>query len=197
MKNSPMKIFLSVAVIFVMMSASVAIDAAPVNYKQVVQVVNAKPGKAGTGNFSQLRLARKNFALTLNDGDGDDKKDGDEKKKESAAPTQDDRVITITTEEIAENEECDCVEAIEIAKTGIPKWPFFGLGAIPFIFIPPPKTDSPTPTPPTTQTPTPMTPTPTPPPVPEPMTLLLFGTGLAGIGLAARKKFGKKDETES
>jgi hypothetical protein len=30
------------------------------------------------------------------------------------------------------------------------------------------------------------------------MTLLLFGTGLASIGLAARKKFGKKkaDETE-
>jgi hypothetical protein len=28
--------------------------------------------------------------------------------------------------------------------------------------------------------------------VPEPMTILLFGTGLASIGLAARRKFGKK-----
>jgi hypothetical protein len=44
-----------------------------------------------------------------------------------------------------------------------------------------------------------MTPTPTPPPepVPEPMTILLFGTGLAGIGLAARRKFGKKGEEKA
>ena len=29
------------------------------------------------------------------------------------------------------------------------------------------------------------------------MTLLLFGTGLAGIGLAARRKLGKKDKDET
>jgi hypothetical protein len=53
-----------------------------------------------------------------------------------------------------------------------------------------------TPTPPgTTPTPPPITPYPTPPPpepVPEPITILLFGSGLASVGLAARKKFGKK-----
>lgn len=205
------------------MMAAVSINAAPVKYKQVVQVVNVKPGKAGTGSFSQLRLARKNFSLTVSDGDGDgdgdgdkDKKDGDKDKKdseESAAPSpQDDRVIAITTEEITDDAECDCVEAIEVIKPGIPKWPFFGLGAIPLAFIPggnDTPTPTPTPTTPTTMTPTPtptptptmtptptptMTPTPTPPPVPEPMTLLLFGTGLAGVGLAARKKFGRKEE---
>jgi hypothetical protein len=29
------------------------------------------------------------------------------------------------------------------------------------------------------------------------MTLLLFGTGLAGIGVAARKRFGKKKDSET
>jgi hypothetical protein len=29
------------------------------------------------------------------------------------------------------------------------------------------------------------------------MTILLFGTGLAGIGLAARRKFGKQKEEKS
>jgi hypothetical protein len=44
-----------------------------------------------------------------------------------------------------------------------------------------------------------MTPPPsTPPvPVPEPITLLLFGSGLASIGVAARKRFGKKSVDEN
>lgn len=51
-----------------------------------------------------------------------------------------------------------------------------------------PKTNTPTPTP------TPPGPTPTPPaPVPEPVTMVLFGTGLAAVGMAARRRFGKKD----
>ncbi|MBA2621453.1 MAG: PEP-CTERM sorting domain-containing protein [Acidobacteria bacterium] len=57
-----------------------------------------------------------------------------------------------------------------------------------------------TPTAPTTPIPTvtpPSTMSPTPAPVPEPMTLLLFGTGLASIGMAARKKLGKKEKQET
>lgn len=61
-------------------------------------------------------------------------------------------------------------------------------------------TPTPSPTPPgQTPTPTPPPPppvSPTPPaPVPEPVTLVLFGTGLASIGFAARRKFGKKSES--
>jgi len=57
----------------------------------------------------------------------------------------------------------------------------------------PTSTPTETPTGSATATPTPgITPTPTPPEVPEPVTILLFGTGLASIGLAARRKFGKK-----
>jgi hypothetical protein len=57
------------------------------------------------------------------------------------------------------------------------------------------------------QTPTPspsppmMTPTPTPPTVPEPITIVLFGTGLASLGFAARRRLGRtkvgNSDTES
>ena len=69
--------------------------------------------------------------------------------------------------------------------------------------ITPTPTETPTVTPTPTITPTatptmtpPPTMTPTPQPVPEPITLLLFGTGLAGLGAAARKRWRKNKEEE-
>lgn len=202
MKKIQFKIIFSTVIFASMLMVAVSINAAPVKFKQVVQVVNATPGKAGTANFSKLNVVSDPVNVnTGGDGDGD----GDDKKKKTAeAPPQDGRVITITTAEITENteEECQCDEAAPFVTTrgGFPKWPLFGLGAVPLAFIKTPEdgpTPTPTSTPPTTATPTPPTQTPTPePPVPEPMTLLLFGTGLAGVGLAARKRFGKKTEGE-
>ena len=207
MKNYNLRFFLSAICLYsILMALSISVSAAPVQFNQVVQVVNVKPGKARTGGFSQLRLA--------NDGDIVFEVDGDDDKK-PAAP-QDDRVITETRVEIVEDDVCDCIDE-QVVKRGFPKWALLGLGAIPLLFLfksndpprtrtppttqTPPTTETPTPMTPTptpmTPTPTPMTPTPTPPePVPEPMTILLFGTGLAGIGVAARKKFGKKKEQE-
>lgn len=206
MKNIKFRFFLAAFSLMSVLTLTFSANAAPVRFDQVVQVVNVKPGNAKTGAFSQLRLAN-NFISFGTVGD-DDK-----------TPQQDDeRVITETKTDVVEDEVCQCDDVQEeIVKRGFPKWALLGFAAIPLIFIlkrdkdkTPTPTNTPTNTPtetptmtPTvtpTVTPTPtmtptMTPTPTPPPepVPEPMTILLFGTGLAGIGMAARRKFGKKD----
>lgn len=163
------------------MSATVA-KASPIRLDQVVQTVNAKPNKAKTGGFSQLRLS-------------DDPIADDDKTKSP----QDKRVIVTENVEIVESETCETEQPPE--PKGFPKWALLGLAAIPvaIILI---RRDTPTPTPTTTLPPTstpPTTPTmtPTPEPVPEPMTVLLFGTGLAGIGVAARRRMRRKEDAEN
>lgn len=232
MKNLRFRLVLSAICLTSILMSATASNAAPVGFNQVLQIIDAKPGKANTGGFAQLRLAADNLIFT---GDDDDKK--------TAMPAQDGRVIVETRAEIVEDDVCDC-ELPVVEKSRFP-YAWLALGAVPLLFLIPRRKDrTPTPTPPTTETPTPsmtptppgmtptptptmtptpppmtptptppMTPTPTPPkmtptppmktptpptePVPEPMTILLFGTGLASIGLAARRKFGRKDEDET
>lgn len=216
MKNVNLRLVLSILCFAAMLSAFVRVDAGPVRFDQVTQIVNPKPGKADSVNFARLTVGNYYDGILIGSGDDDD-----DKKKEKKP--QDGRVITETTSDIVVEEDCNCDP--DIVSSGFPKWALLGLGAIPVAFIlirrkkdeptptptipgqtptptPTPTTPTPTPTP-TTPTPTPKTPTPTPPitptptppqPVPEPVTILLFGTGLASIGLAARRKFGKKSE---
>lgn len=204
---------MSTIALFSTLMVTMTANAAPIKFNQIVQIVNAKPGTANSGGFAQLRLVNGELVLTDDDGDDDDKTGDDTGKPK---PIQDDRVITETRSEIVEDEVCDCAP-IDVPQSGFPKYALLGLAAIPLLFLlardkntppptptPPGMTPTPPPPPPPPEmTPTPgMTPTPTvtpppPEPVPEPMTLLLFGTGLASIGLAARKKFSKKkDEDE-
>lgn len=201
MRKLHFKFVLSAICLVSILSGFSKVSAAPVQFNEVVQFVSAKPGKATTGSFSQL-------GLSAFDDPADQTGDDDDKKKK-----QDGRVITTTTAEVVEDEDCDCEQPPPGKK--FPKWALLGLAAIPIaiILIRRDKDKKHTPTPtqtiPITQTPTPdtptptptktppMTPTPTPPePVPEPMTILLFGTGLAGIGMAARRRFGKKEDKE-
>lgn len=210
MKNINLRIVMSAVCLASIMAAFVKVEAGPVRFDQVVQIMNAKPGKAETVSFTRLSVA--NYYDGIIVADDDDDKD---KKK---APQQDGRVITETKSDIVEDTiDCDCDQPEPGGK--FPKWALLGLAAIPIAFIlirrkkdtptptpgvtPTPGTPTPTVTPTVTPTPdpsptkTPISPTPTPPqPVPEPVTILLFGTGLASIGLAARRRFGKKKDGE-
>lgn len=205
MKNINLRIMMSAVCLLSIMVAFTRIEAGPVRFDQVVQIMNTRPGKAQTGNFARLNVVSYYSGFVVGDDDDD--------KKKKDAPVQDGRVITETRSDIVEDDVCDCVET---EPGHFPKWALLGLAAIPIAFIlirhkktptPTPTTTpmTPTPTPTVTPTPTPtppMTPTPTPPQaVPEPVTILLFGTGLASIGLAARRKLRKKadgiDEDEN
>lgn len=201
MRNINFRVTLSAICVASVLAGFSTVRAAPIRFDQVVQVINARPDKAGINSLTQLRFAD-DYSVFF--GDDDDKK---------KAASQDGRVITETKTDIVKDDVCDCEEAVH-EKRGFPKWALLGLAAIPIAFIiikhhddtPTPTPSIPVMTPSTTATPhmtpsitpTPMTPppSPTPPqPVPEPVTILLFGTGLASIGLAARRKYGKKDDS--
>ena len=204
MRNIYFRFLLSATCMASILAGFTQVNAAPIRFDQVVQVLSARPEKSGPGSFAQLRVAS-DFSFLIGDDD-------DDKKKQ----TQDGRVITETKSDIVKDDVCDCEEP-DHEKRHFPKWALLGLAAIPIAFIiikhdddktptptsssTPPTTPSqtPTPSPNPSMTPTPMTPPPSPTPhepVPEPVTILLFGTGLASIGLAARRKYGKRGSGE-
>jgi hypothetical protein len=87
---------------------------------------------------------------------------------------------------------CDCGEIL-IPGGGFPKWPLLFLAAIPFFFIDTDddfETPTSTPTPPGNPMPLPSLRSvpPSETPIPEPASLLLFGSGIAALGLSYRRR---------
>ena len=101
MKNINYRVLLSATCFVSILAGFTKIDAGPVHFNQVVQIVNAKPGKAETGLFSRIRVAG-DYGSVFTADDDDDKAKSDQTR-------QDGRVITETKSEIIEDE-ATCVE---------------------------------------------------------------------------------------
>src|SRR5579859_2937789 len=72
MKNIKTRALISVICTLSILSTFTGANAAPVRFDQVVQIINARPGKAETSLFSQLRVAN-DYSFLISAGDDDDK----------------------------------------------------------------------------------------------------------------------------
>ncbi len=102
MKILNFRVVLSAICMASIFAAFTRIDAGPIRFDQVVQIVNARPGKAETIAFSRLQVADQ-YTFLIGDDDDDDKDKKDAKQ-------QDGRVITETKSDIVLDDVCDCEE---------------------------------------------------------------------------------------
>src|SRR5687768_5499328 len=109
MRNINVRGLLSVVCVISILAGFSKVAAGPVQFGEVIQLVNARPGKAETTMFT--RLAVDDQYSFLADDDDDDPK---------GKPQQDGRVITETRTDIVQDEVCDCEEAY-VKKRGFPK----------------------------------------------------------------------------
>ena len=69
MKNINFRGLLSAICVASILAGFTKINAGPVRFDQVVEIVNARPGKAESGTFSRLRVASDYSFLVSADGD--------------------------------------------------------------------------------------------------------------------------------
>ena len=72
MKNINLRVQLSIVCMVSILIGFTKVNAGPVRFEQVVQIVNAKPGKASTGLFSRLAVAGDYSSILVGDDDEDD-----------------------------------------------------------------------------------------------------------------------------
>src|SRR5438034_1251101 len=73
MKNINLRVLLSTICVVSIMAAFSRVNAGPVRFDQVVQVLNSQPAKANTGSFTRLHIVG-DYTFIVGDDDDDKKK---------------------------------------------------------------------------------------------------------------------------
>jgi PEP-CTERM motif len=185
-----------------LLATSMTVQAGPISISQVVQVIGANSrtpdlrlrNVAQTNSLVSSAVSNQVSTNASSASDQPSSVDVVDTSTTSTAPTSTDSLlagVSINTDDSQtvdvisqgdlEGSICDCGE-IPTVGHHIPKWPLLFLAAIPFFFIHHKDCD------------TCPTPTPTPPcvdcnVVPEPASMFLFGSGLAAVGAALRRRY--------
>jgi hypothetical protein len=190
------------AILSILLLSGVPSYAAPVAFREVIQVLSSPQNPPGLrlrsvsqtatpllaeGVASSIPEDASGHALTITGTAVVDAGDSTLLSGIAMSVNPQGGVVAIDQGEV-EGTVCDCGE-ITVPGGGLPKWPLLFLAAIPFFFSHG-CDDCDIETPPGTPPGTPGTPSIS-SPIPEPASLLLFGSGLAAFGAGLRRRYAR------